>query len=348
VANVNLKSVHKVRAKGKTYYYAWRGAGAPRLTSKPGTPAFIEELNDALASRTRGDETKFSGLIAAYKASDDFQGLAASTKEQWLRWLDIIRDEFGNLSIRQFDQSRVKAEIVKWHRTRKSKPRAADYGLQVLSRVLSFGVAEGKLTTNACTGIKWLYDVDRSDQIWEPDNLKKLLDAASKEMKFAVRLALATGMRRGDLLRVSWNHVNAEFIELKTGKSRGKRTVTVPLTQELRQLLAEIPKKATTILTSSREQPWTGDGFGSSWWKTLADAGLSKCGLHFHDLRGTAATRFYRAGLSEREIAVTMGWSEKRVSALIDMYVRKDDILRDRARRIDNLDARGVTEVRSG
>ena len=34
--------------------------------------------------------------------------------------------------------------------------------------------------------------------------------------------------------------------------------------------------------------------------------------LHFHDLRGTAATKFYVAGLSERVIAEVMGWEEAR------------------------------------
>ncbi|WP_413462235.1 tyrosine-type recombinase/integrase [Brevundimonas phoenicis] len=47
--------------------------------------------------------------------------------------------------------------------------------------------------------------------------------------------------------------------------------------------------------------------------------------LHFHDLRGTAATRFYRAELTPREIADVMGWCEVRVERLIDRYVKRDE-----------------------
>jgi integrase len=43
--------------------------------------------------------------------------------------------------------------------------------------------------------------------------------------------------------------------------------------------------------------------------------------LHFHDLRGTAATRFYLAGLSKRVIAEILAWSEDQVERIIHRYV---------------------------
>jgi integrase len=43
--------------------------------------------------------------------------------------------------------------------------------------------------------------------------------------------------------------------------------------------------------------------------------------LHFHDLRGTAATRVYNGGLSARVIAEIMGWEEEHVSRIIRRYV---------------------------
>jgi len=50
-------------------------------------------------------------------------------------------------------------------------------------------------------------------------------------------------------------------------------------------------------------------------------AGMADAGLHFHDLRGTAATRFYIAGLPERAIAGIMGWEEGHVAKIIRRYV---------------------------
>jgi len=46
--------------------------------------------------------------------------------------------------------------------------------------------------------------------------------------------------------------------------------------------------------------------------------------LHFHDLRGTAATRFYVAGLSVRVIAEIMGWEEEYVEKIIRRYVGRN------------------------
>ena len=51
---VPLKGIHTVRAKGRTYYYAWRGG--PRIDAKPGTPAFLLMYEEAHASRRRPPE----------------------------------------------------------------------------------------------------------------------------------------------------------------------------------------------------------------------------------------------------------------------------------------------------
>jgi integrase len=43
--------------------------------------------------------------------------------------------------------------------------------------------------------------------------------------------------------------------------------------------------------------------------------------LHFHDLRGTAATKFYIAGIPVRVIAEVMAWKEETVEKIIRRYV---------------------------
>jgi integrase len=135
----------------------------------------------------------------------------------------------------------------------------------------------------------------------------------------AVDLASHTGLRLGDLVRVAWSHVADEAIVLSTGKSRHRREAIIPLYGELRDVLARMPKRATTILTNSRHRPWTADGFGSSFNKAKIDAGMSERDLHFNDLRGTAATNFYIAGFTMREIAETLGKSRRSKRSFGDM-----------------------------
>lgn len=337
---------YEVKAKGKTYRYAWRGRGAPRLYSEPGTAAFIQELADAQASRKTGDKTRMSGLCAMYRASDAWKlKISAKTRASWSPWLDRIQDEFGELRIKFFDLPTIRKDIRRWRDAYAKTPRAADMGLQVLSRLLSFGMEEGLLATNACVGISRIYSSDRAGIIWTADDFAILERHAPAELVWAARLAANTGLRQADLLRLSWSHVKAYSIEISTGKSKHRKTTLIPLHDELKALLDEIPKRSTVILTNTDKRPWR-TGFGSSWNKALARAELAKEPIdkHFHDLRGTAATVFYLAGLSIREIAEIMTWSEENVGAMIDRYVKRDELLKDRIERMRKNERRTESE----
>lgn len=112
---------------------------------------------------------------------------------------------------------------------------------------------------------------------------------------------------------------------------------------ELSALLKEIPKVSTIVLTNSDGLPWK-TGFGSSWNKALIAAKLNGADLHFHDFRGTAATRMYLAGLSKREIAEATAWDEESVDRIIRRYVTRDALLRERIAKLDQNGRRTETE----
>lgn len=333
MTDVALKGIHKVRAKGRWYYYAWRGG--PRIKGEPGSKEFLTSLLN-LTKKSENDK-KLSGLVVAYKGSPAFLGLAESTRKNWAPWLDHIRDDLGKMSIKMFDKPEIRQVIKKWRNEWADRPRAADNGKQVLSAMLSYAVEEGMITTNPCFGISNLYSSDRSEIIWTQPDIERLLAKSSREIGWALMLACLTGLRKGDLLRLSWTHVGELAIDLATGKSRGRRTATVPLYAELRNLLAEIPKRAITVLTNSDGHPWTVGGFSSSWNKTKIAIGEET--LHFHDARGTAATKFYLAGFSPEEIAEILAWEKDKVERILNRYVRRDALLRAK---IARLDAAGV------
>jgi len=213
--------------------------------------------------------------------------------------------------------------------------------MQVLSRVLSYAVDPlGKVAGNPCEGIKRLYSGDRSEIIWTDSDLKRLKDGATKKpcpesIKNAVDLAAHTGLRLSDLLRLSWSHVGEAAITLASGKSRGLREAIIPLYDDLRAVLARIPKRSPTILTNSRGRPWRSSGFGTAFNRAKIAAGINDRGLHFHDLRGTAATKFYIAGLSIRVIAEILSWSEDQVERIIRRYVARSAATRALIRQLN-------------
>jgi integrase len=194
--------------------------------------------------------------------------------------------------------------------------------MQVLSAVLSHAVDPlGKLTGNPCIGIKQLYASNRSDIIWTEADIARVKQACTAEMTHAIDLAAASGLRLGDLLRLSWSHVGTDAIVIRTGKSKGKREAIIPLYDDLRDVLARIPKRSTRVLTNSRGRPWLTSSFSTLFIRAKQAADMADADLHFHDLRGTAATRFYLARLDERTIAEIMGWQEASVSNIIRKYV---------------------------
>jgi integrase len=321
MARVNLKGIAKVTAKGRTYWYAWRGG--PRLRGEPGSPEFVASYREAHESLRAPDTSRFRSLVVLYKASGEYEKLSISTKRNWAPWLDRISDYFGDLQVAQFDRpEKVRPVIRQWRNRWADRPRTADYGMQVLSRVLSYAVDPlGKIAGNPCEGIKQLYSGDRSEIIWTEADIAQLKSACAPEIAYAVDLAAHTGLRLGDLLRMSWSHVGDDAIAITTGKSRHRREALVPLYGALREVLERIPRRSTTILTNQRHRPWKANGFGTAFNRAKIKAGMTERDLHFHDLRGTAATRFYVAGLSERIIAEIMGWEEEHVAKIIRRYV---------------------------
>src|SRR5262249_37329192 len=132
----------------------------------------------------------------------------------------------GTLRIAQFDRpEKIRPVIRRWRNQWADKPRTADYGMQVLSRVLSYAVDPlGKVAGNPCEGLKRLYSGDRSEIIWTDSDLKRLKDGATKKpcpesIKNAVDLAAHTGLRLSDLLRLSWSHVGEDAITLASGRA---------------------------------------------------------------------------------------------------------------------------------
>lgn len=346
--DIPIKGLHKVVAKGKIYYYAWRGG--PRLPGEPGSREFVAALDAALGKPN--DASKLSGLITEFKASDAYTKIADSTKRNWGPWLDRIRDDLGKFSIKTFDKPEIRQVIKKWRGKWKDKPRAADMGKQVLSALLSYAVEEGRLQNNACFGLSNLYSSNRADIIWTPEDLADMEKVASKEIWFALRLGALTGLRQADLLALRWDAVEDLAIVKKTGKSKGRLEYVVPLYDELRTLLDEIKADQVarqtalaaagkpvplfqTILVNSKNREWA--GFNASWSKAMGDveeATGREWVLHFHDARGTAATKFYLAGFSAEEIAEILGWEKSKVEGIIDRYVNRAQRLKDKIRRL--------------
>lgn len=323
---VRLKGLHwtnKRLADGRAvrYYYAWRGG--PKLAGEPGSPEFVRQYNEAVNSRKRPAEGLMFTLISEFKASAEFQGRSPSTKRAYHYYFKLIEDEFGDMPIEAIAEVGARKEFKRWRDTFASTPRKADYAWAVLARILSYATDNERIPHNPCKDAGRLYASSRADKVWGEAELGKLLSVASAEVRLGVILALWTGQRQGDLLRLRWSDYDGKYIRLKQGKTG--RAVTIPVSKQLKAELEATGRYGPLIMTTQRgNRPWTGDGFRASWAKTLGRAKVE--GLTFHDLRGSAVTRLALAGATVAEIASITGHALRDASAILERHYLGTDM----------------------
>ncbi|MET4023165.1 tyrosine-type recombinase/integrase [Bradyrhizobium sp. S3.2.12] len=322
---VVLKGIHKVKRKLangelKVHFYAWRGG--PAIQAKPGTPEFVREYHDAHASLRQPRAGTFMTIIAQYKAAPEFTSLAASTRRAYLAYIKLIEDGFGDLPVAALADRRVRGEFKTWRDSFAETPRKADYAWTTLARIMSFAKDRGIIATNPCERGGRLYVADRKDNIWTEEDIAAVLAVASSEIQLALVLALWSGQRQGDLLRLPWSAYETPYIRLR--QSKGGRRVAMPAGAPLRALLDATSRRGPLIMTNTLGRPWTSDGFRTSWGKACERAGID--GLTFHDLRGTAVVRLAIAGASVPQIAAVTGHSLKDVEAILDAHYLGRDI----------------------
>jgi integrase len=327
-----LATASKTLADGskQKYFYAWRGG--PMLKSEDGKPLqpnnsqFGVAYFAAHAERKKPAAGSLFSLIAAFKSMSEFGKLAARTKKDYLRFLGMVESEFGDMPLSLVEKTKARGMFKTWRDQLAATrgDRQADYAWGVLARVLAVAKDRGTIASNVCERGGKLYEVDRAEVIWKPDHIRGFAGVASDELGFALVLALWTGQRQGDLIRLTWSQYDGTHIRLMQGKRKAR--VAVPIGAVLKvELDARRPKKPEgTILVNTRGKTWTGDGFRTSWGKAWDDAIKANPtlddGVRFNDLRGTAVTRLALAGCTVPEIAALTGHSLKDVERILQAH----------------------------
>lgn len=96
--------------------------------------------------------------------------------------------------------------------SRISGDREADNRLSVVSAMLSWAKENGRVFSNRVAGFRRLHSADRSELVWLPEHIEAFMKAAPVEMQRAFILALHTGQRQGDLLRLTWGNYDGSII----------------------------------------------------------------------------------------------------------------------------------------
>lgn len=329
---VRLRGINRVSkrlADGRrvTYYYAWKGG--PSLRGQPGTPEFIASYNEACSLKVMPPAGVLLSVLQGYQASEDFRGLATRTRGDYVSKIKLIEAKFGDFPLSALADRRSRGVFLEWRdQLAVNSLRQADYAWVVLARVLSWALNRGLIFANPCAKGGRLYRGTRADKIWTADDERIFLERAPAHLHLALLLALWTGQRQGDLLRLPWSAYDGRHIRLQQSKTGAR--VLIPVGAPLKAAMDAAQKHGPIILTTTDRTPWTADGFRVSWRKACNKAGV--VGITFNDLRGTSVTRLALAGCTEAEIATITGHSLRDVRSILDVhYLHRDPALAESA-----------------
>lgn len=213
------------------------------------------------------------------------------------------------------------------------KPREADNRVAILGRVLSWAAKDGPLRVNFLDGFERAYASDRSDIIWLPEDIEAFITVASLDMQFAMVLALHTGQRQADILRLTWSQYDGSSITLRQGKARrmGRPAplIRIPCTKALKATLDAAQRRAAVMLTTKTGLAFKKRYFADQWEATCKSANID--GLHFHDIRGTTVTMLAEAGCTLPEIVSITGHTLRRAQDILDKYLARTSRLAESA-----------------
>lgn len=140
---------------------------------------------------------------------------------------------------------------------------------------------------------------------------KALLDACQESRTKAlypiVVLALATGMRKGEILGLTWSDVDLKRGMVVLRDTKNGDTRPVPLVGHAKKVMMEWSKvrRLGCTLVFPGKTPTKPINFNEAWFSALKRAGIED--FHFHDLRHTCASYLAMNGATPGEIAAVLG-----------------------------------------
>lgn len=316
-----LKNIQKIVSKGRVYYY--HRPTKKRINAAYGTAAFIAEvtkLNAALESAKPLPST-LGALMAAYRASGEFDAKATRTRADYQRvmdWLKAIDDT--PLS----DITPAFALALRDKAFRKRKRRFANYVVALGSILFAWGLPREITKTNPFAVVPMVprpRETPKANRPWTPGELAAVIDAATPGIRAAVALGAYAGMREGDALRLPWSALDGGIISYHQGKTGD--LVEVRAHRELARILEETPRRSPIIATGTRGAPMTENGFRAMFFRLIRKLEAEKKignGVTFHGLRHTAAAMLADAGSTDREIMAVTG---HQTSAMVSIYTRQ-------------------------
>jgi len=320
------KTIHGTKKDAESYL-----ADAIRQRDLTGT--------DSAAQRTLMREL-FTDLVADYRVNNK----GVKWAEQKIRL--HLEPAFGETSVRKLTTTLVRQYV---HERQKSEAANATINreLAVLKRALNLGRRHTPPKVARLIYVPMLEENNVRKGFFEHGEFLRLRSLLPPVYRPVLTFAYYTGCRRGEILSLLWNQVDLEegIVRLDPGTTKNDEPRVVPMTAELRSVLAE-QKRLRDRDYPACQYVFFEDGkrisnFRGNWEPACFEAGLwtgdQKTGKPtrlFHDLRRTGVRNLIRAGVPER---VAMAISGHKTRSVFDRYnIVSESDLREAAGKLDS------------
>jgi integrase len=169
------------------------------------------------------------------------------------RYQNYLKEAFGEKEaseLIQLDVDRLRVNLLK-----KRKPQTVKHILALLKRIINFGVNKG-----LCQGTGFKIEMPRVNNLKTEDltleQLRNLIEAIDKDHDVQaanlMRMALFTGMRRGELFKLQWDDIDFERGFIRIRDPKGGPDQKIPLNEAARQLLENHPRTDSPYIFPGR------------------------------------------------------------------------------------------------
>lgn len=270
--------VNSIAGRERIYYIRYRYKG--KLYEEKAGFQFADDMTAAKAAGIRSERTKgkepsnsarreqikvakeaeagkmtLSRLWDQYKDSKtDFKSIRADKS----RFQKYLKPEFGDKephTIIRLDVDRLRIKLSK-----KLEPKTVKNILELLKRIVNYGVSR-----QLCGNLNFKMETIKIDNLktedLTPEQLKNLLTAIdnSDDIQAAnmMRLALYTGMRRGEMFKLKFSDIDFQrgFISIRNPK--GGVSQKIPLNEQARKVLESHPRTSEYIFVRFDGLPFT-------------------------------------------------------------------------------------------
>ena len=174
--------------------------------------------------------------------------------------------------------------------------------LMVLKAMFSRAIRDGLLTLNPASKIKQYKLNNQIVRYLTPKQEGILFEYLSNTYHPITKVAINTGIRQGELLRLTWDDVDWNSGILTVKKSKHGQAHRVPMNSIVQGVLAEAYQNRRTDRIFSHDSSQMRKTFE----KAIKAAGLAP--FRWHDLRHSFANRLAMKGVNDRTLMVLGGW----------------------------------------